>query len=97
MILGGEQTGLFIGAVAGTAAISALGSAFLAQAHYRGRITAAEYNLARILADFNRTDGFLTVERKEKREAHFAEQAAHNRVHQAGRVHEEYVEEAKAT
>jgi hypothetical protein len=99
MILGGEQTGLFIGAVAGTAAISALGSAFLAQAHYGGRITECRREQAEILAGFNRAEGELFLVKKAKTEALRAEFIATNRVNMRDRqleISNKAVEEANA-
>jgi hypothetical protein len=69
--------------VAGTAAISALGSAFLAQAHYRGRITEAEHNLASILAHFNQTEAELVFAKEEILKADREERYAVNRIRQA--------------
>jgi type II secretory pathway component PulM len=44
----------------------------------------------------NQTEGFLTVERQEKRDAQLAEYGANHRGLQARRVHEEFVVEANA-
>jgi hypothetical protein len=85
--------------VAGTAAISALGSAFLAQAHYRCRITECRREQAEILAGFNLAEGELFLVKKAKTEALRAEFIATNRVDLRDRqleISNKAVEEANA-